>query len=235
MTRRFFVIALCALLVPPALLGCRRQRSRTVPTESGSAPAGRGVDPASVVATSPDAETLAVAPPLPSAPAPDWKVYRGEGFELRYPPEATVGPDTSFPTGLPGIGIRGPRIALRSSNPDIGTHTGPAYALVISTFANPANRPLEAWVDSVRAVRNAHPMDPDSLDFLAPPDTATIAGHRVLTLSPFCGDCQSEEAYVAGPGRVLVASKLYDLSIPGDERAQWRLYDAILSTLRWTE
>jgi len=180
-------------------------------------------------------DTLTAAPQIPSEPGAGWKVFRGDGFTLRYPSDAVLVADTSYPARLAGIAIRGPEITLQSPGKGIGAHTGPSYQLVISSFPNAAGRSAEAWVDSVRRERNNHDMSDDSMAFVRPPVTARVAGLRVLELVPFCGDCQPEEIYFVAPRRIVVVSKLYDLSIPGEQTAQSRLYDAIVSTFRWVE
>jgi hypothetical protein len=192
----------------------------------------RGPDTSTAPAV-PSAQRPVVVAALPVTPTPDWKVYRGGGFTLRYPAEASLVPSSSHPEGLPGMAIQGPDVTVRQPGPEGGERTGPAYSLLISEFPNLGGRSPAEWVDSVRRARNAGEQDADDVDFLGPPDTVAVGTGPALRLYPFCGDCEPEEVYVVGPRRTVVFSILYDISIPGDRAAQGRLYDAILSTIRW--
>ena len=158
--------------------------------------------------------------------------FRGEGFTLRYPPDAVIDSARSHPGGIPGLEIRGPRIHV-PVDPNRGPSDGPAYRLGIASFANPTSMTPEAWVDSVRRKANDHPMDVDSLGFLSAPDTVAFGAVRALRLQPYCGDCSPEELYLAAPHRRVLLSYVFDISIPGDQEAQRRLYAAIISTFQW--
>ena len=92
---------------------------------------------------------------------------------------------------------------------------------------------VEQWVDSIRRVRNDHDMDSDSLGFLEPPDTIAVNRLHGLRLRPFCGDCASEEIYLANGKQTVVLSYVYDIGFPGDREAQRKLYQAMLSTFAW--
>lgn len=181
-------------------------------------------------ATRDSAATQSASVTLPSAPQPGWRTFEGDGFTLRYPPDAVV------ERGPAGVGdtatIRGPRIHV-PVDPDAGPSDGPAYQLRVESFPNPASVTAEAWVDSIRTAANAHEMDPDSLGFLSPPDTVTFGSVRALRLEPFCGDCAPEELYLAAPRRRVLLSYVFDISYPGDRDAQRRLYEAIVSTFSW--
>lgn len=184
-------------------------------------PAERAADTATTVATP--------APPgsgqPPSAPQPDWRTFQGAGFTLRVPPGTTERSGASHPNDQPGTMLEGPRI---------GGSVGPSWRLTVATYANVGGTPLTTWVDSVRQASNAASAgDPDSLAWLAPPDTLTIGGGaRALRLQPFCGDCEAYELYTAVPGRIVMFGIVYDIGIPGDHEQQRRLYEAILSTFR---
>lgn len=176
-------------------------------------------------------------PPQSPSTAPvsitaNWRTFDGESFTLRYPPDATLATAESHPAGRPGTAIRGPVIHVPVS-PDVGPSDGPAYQLVVSELPNPSNRSTEQWVDSVRKEENAQEMDQDSLGFLHAPDTLTVNGSRALRLEPFCGDCEPEEIYIAGPGHTVVISYVFDVSFPGDRDVQRRLYSTILNTFAW--
>ena len=87
-------------------------------------------------------------------------------------------------------------------------------------------------MDSIRKGAN-HELQPDSVDYLAPPDTVSVNGVKALRLQPFCGDCAPEEVYLAGRTHTVVLSYVFDIGFPGDRRAQGRLYTAIMSTFMW--
>jgi len=169
---------------------------------------------------------------LPSAAESSWLTFRGDGFTLRYPPDAIIDSARSHPGDVPGLEIRGPRIHL-PVDPNRGPSDGPAYRLWVASFPNLASVTTEVWVDSVRRKANDHPMDADSLGYLAAPDTVTFGAVRALRLQPFCGDCSPEELYLAAPHRLVLLSYVFDVSIPGDRDAQQRLYAAIISTFQW--
>jgi hypothetical protein len=174
-------------------------------------------------------------PTLPSAPFADWVTLRGDGFTLRYPPEATLQADSTFPDALPGTAIRGPMIVVRSPDVEVGTHTGPAYQMLVVSAPNPAGTSVQRWVDSVRRARNARVGDdPDTLAQHGPPVAVSVGDERALMLLPFCGDCEVMELYLASRDRRVLVSMVYDLSIPGDRESQRQLYEAILGTFRWT-
>lgn len=168
---------------------------------------------------------------VPGTVGSDWLTYQGDGFSIRYPREATLVRAESHPSAMPGMAIQGPRIHVEVP-PNVGPSDGPAYRLIVSSFPNPRGWSAEQWVDSLRREANSRPMDPDSLGYLAAPDTAVLATVRALRLQPFCGDCQPEELYVATPRRMIVVSYIFDISVPGDREAQRRLYRAVVSTLR---
>ncbi|HEX6537330.1 MAG TPA: hypothetical protein VF041_22300 [Gemmatimonadaceae bacterium] len=218
---RILVFALCVLVG-----ACVQDRHAPRDTARGSGATSASAPSAAVGG-------LAGAAALPSAPRADWVTYRGEGFTLRYPPNAILRPGRSHPSDIPGIAIQGPRIHVPVP-PDQGPSDGPAYELQVASFPNPAGVSAEAWVDSIRGARNAHEMDPDSLDYLGPADTVTFGSVRALRLQPYCGDCESVELYLASPRRRIIASYIGDISFPGDRDAQRRLYAAILSTFQWT-
>lgn len=176
-----------------------------------------------------------VPPPLPAAPLPDWATLRGDGFTLRYPPEATLHPVTTFPDDLPATAIRGPVVVVRSADAHVGTHTGPAYQLMVASAPDPGVRPVARWVDSVRTARDRRARDAgDTLALHGPAVPMTVAGEQGLMLVPFCGDCEVVEVYLASGQRRVLVSMVYDLAIPGDRESQRRLYEAILGTFRWT-
>ena len=134
---------------------------------------------------------------------------------------------TSHPNELRGTAIHGPVVV------DSTGARGPAWRIVVVTAANPEQVPLTQWVDSVRAEQNAASAeDPDSLAWLAAPDTVQVGTERGLRLQPFCGDCEAYETYTAVRGRVVVFAIIYDISVPGDRDEQQALYDAILGTFR---
>jgi hypothetical protein len=169
---------------------------------------------------------------LPAAHRDDWRTFQGDGFSLRYPPDATVGPGHSHPSDIAGQRITGPRIHI-PVDPNKGPSDGPAYRLDIASFPNPSHTTDEQWVDSVRSASNSHP-DADSSDFVAPPDTVTFGNVRALVLEPYCGDCEAKELYLASSERRVMLSYVFDISVPGDREAQRRLYQAIVSTFRWS-
>lgn len=216
----FRYLVVLAFITP---LACAEKESRRADSQ-------RGGEARVETLTRPDS----APPPLPASPQSNWQEYHADGFTLRYPNEAVLAADSSHPMRIAGTAIRGPVVAVRSRSADIGTHTGPAYQLIVSSSPNPGGTLVDAWVDSVRAARNREiGDDPDSTMYFTPPDTARVGAERALVLQPPCGDCQAEEFYIVSPRRRVLISILYDLSIPGDHEAQKRLYDAVLSTFRW--
>lgn len=169
--------------------------------------------------------------PMPTQPTQEWLTYRGEGFTLRYPPDAVLAPGRSHPNDYPGTMISGPRIHV-PVDPERGPSDGPAWMLHVASFANPGTRSTEAWVDSIRDA-NAEMIDDDSLVAIPPPDTVSFGTVRALHLQPFCGDCEPHELYLASPRRRVILSYIGDASIPGDREAQRRVYAAIVSTFQW--
>ena len=162
-----------------------------------------------------------------SAPEPTWRTFQGDGFTLRIPGTATTDTATSHPNDIAGIGIEGAVVR------DSAGQAGPAWKLVVAAQPNPRHVPLEQWVDSVRQERNtASAGDPDSLAWLAAPETITVGDQRALRLQPFCGDCEAYELYTAVPGRIVVIAIIYDISIPGDRDQQKAMYRAILASFR---
>lgn len=200
------------------------------PGEPGRTVRARPAAPSPRTATRPDS-----APPtLPSGPTPRWREFRGEGFTLRYPEEATLAPVPAGPDGVAVTAIRGPTVAVRSPHEHIGTKTGPAYEMTIADNPNPGSASVDAWVDSIRHANNAQIReDADRFTELAAPAIIRVGHERALRLEPFCGDCQAEEIYLTNPRRRVLISIVYDFSIPGSRDAQRRLYEAILSTFRW--
>ena len=206
--RRFSPILLLAL-------GCRTEHAR----------ANRRPDS--------DSPVQQAAKVVPDAVGPDWRTYRGDGFELRYPQQATLVRTESHPNSMPATAIEGPTIHVPVP-PDVGPSDGPAYRFLVSSFPNPHQWSAEQWTDSLRREANRGPMDPDSLSYLGAPDTVVLGTVRALRLRPFCGDCEPEELYVATPRRMVVLSYIFDISVPGDREAQRRLYRVIAGTLRQT-
>jgi hypothetical protein len=208
--------------------------------DSSSRAATPGADSASLASTS----TLEQAPtpaaadsvhegllPLPVAADSSWREYKGPGFSFRYPPAArlAVARDTAT--------VRGPTVRLANPNPDIGTRTGPGYVFSLTWHPNPRGLTTAAWVDSLRAETNGRipPDDPDSLAFLSPPDSVSLAEGLIgLRLEPFCGDCSIQEVYVVGPRMAVVMISGWSIDTPGEQQAQYRLYDAIHRTFKWS-
>ena len=219
------------LLLTFTALGCDADR-RPV-RQPGRAPvANHEATPASV-GTSPTGDSVHEGLlPLPAAADSTWREWRGPGFVLRYPPAARI--ELHADTAV----IRGPTVRATHPNAEIGTRVGPSYELVVTWWSNPRGLTTAAWVDSVRAEANAQMPadDPDSLGYLGPPDTLVLEdGARALRLQPFCGDCAVSDVYVARPQRVVLMESTWDISIPGDQRTQDRLYDAIRRTFRWAK
>ena len=171
---------------------------------------------------------------LPTRAEANWLRYEAETFTLRYPPSASLRNTLPHPSDLPGTAIVGPQIHIPIP-PAQGPSDGSAYQLIVSAFPNPSGESVEQWVDSVRREANSHEMDADSLGFLAPPETLTVNGLHALRLQPFCGDCATEEVYIAGRRQTVVLSYVFDISFPGDPEAQRRLYSAILNTFSWKQ
>ena len=167
--------------------------------------------------------------PLPEAADSTWQEFQGAGFAFRYPPGAHLQRrgDT--------LVVSGPHVRAANPNPDVGVVTGPSYMFRLAWAPNRGERSTSAWVDSLRADANAGlAEDPDSLGFLAPPDTVWLADNTLaLSLEPFCGDCSVTEVYVASPSTRVVMYYGWDISVPGHQRAQYRLYDAMRRTFRW--
>jgi hypothetical protein len=223
-----FIAATCAFL----LVACSGARTHST-SDSGASPLPLAAAESTVVRQAATGQGRGSSPaPLPSAPQPNWITFKGEGFTLRYPPDAIIDSARSHPSDVPGLEIRGPRIHVRV-DPNRRPSDGPTYRLWIASFPNPAKVTAGAWVDSVRRKANDHSIDADSLDFLAVPDTVTFGAVRALRLEPFCGDCQPEELYLAAPHRRVLLSYMFDISIPGDQGSQRRLYAAIVSTFQW--
>ena len=168
---------------------------------------------------------------LVSASTRDWKHYAGDGFSLRYPSNASLHPANSHPSNLPGMAIRGSVDVPPTEN--AAPLNRPSFELVVSVFPNPAGRTAEQWVDSVRRTWNRN-LQPDSLEFLGPPDTVTVNGVVGLRLRPFCGDCAPEEIYLTDPKHTAVLSYVFDdVGLPEDRETQRKLYHAILNTFVW--
>jgi hypothetical protein len=161
----------------------------------------------------------------------DWKSYNGDGFSLRYPAHASLFPAKSHPSNYSGIAIRGSNIDAENLNG--GSSDERAFSLIVSAFPNPAGRTTEQWVDSVRQFWNRE-LQPDSLEFLEPPDTVVVNGLKGLRLRPFCGDCAPEEIYVTDSKHAVVLSYVFDDTRSSlDLERQRKLYQAILSTFAW--
>jgi len=168
---------------------------------------------------------------LAPASTQDWKRYDGDGFSLRYPSNASLHPARSHPSNFPGTAIRGSIDAPPTEN--AGRLNGPSFELIVSVFPNPAGRTAEQWVDSVRRAWNRD-LQPDSLEFLGPPDTVGVNGLPALRLRPFCGDCAPEEIYLTDAKHTAVLSYVIDdASVPRDRETQRNLYEAILNTFVW--
>lgn len=162
-----------------------------------------------------------------SVPQSEWRTFQGDGFTLKIPLAATTDTATSHSTDIVGIGITGPMVRNGTGQ------GGPAWKLVIASQPNRRNLSLDQWVDSVRNERNAASAgDPDSLAWMAAPDTMSVGEQRALRLQPFCGDCEAYEIYAAVPARIVVVAIIYDISIPGDREQQRAMYHAILATFR---
>lgn len=171
---------------------------------------------------------------LPTTAAPDWPTFEAGAFTIQYPRNAKLIEARSHPSDLPGTGILGPQIHLPVA-PDVGPSDGAAYQLVISSFPNPGKFSTQQWVESIRRRANSAPMDADSLTFLRAPDTVAVGAYQFLRLRPFCGDCGSEELYLAHGDRTAVLSYIFDISLPGDRDQQRKTYLAMLKTLRWKQ
>ena len=229
MTRSASVLTVFLALAP--VTACERPpRTGTSAADSGRVAAGLALADSAREQTAPDAVHEGLLP-LPDAADSTWREYRGPGFTFRYPPAARleVARDT--------ITVRGPTVREEHPNPDIGTRTGPAYVFSLTWRPNSRELTTESWVDSIRAETNGRiaPDDPDSLTFLSPPDSVSLAeGLTGLRLEPFCGDCSIQEVYVAAPHLAVVMISGWSIDTPGDQRTQYRLYDAIHRTFRWS-
>lgn len=192
---------------------------------------------ASACSAEPRGERIDASPPqpvplsvaLPDSVSADWRVFSGNGFQLRHPPNATVAPGRSHPNNWQGTAIRGPVVHLEAP-PDYGPSDGPAYELVVAVARKAISQSLETWVDSLIASRNAL-LDPDWR--LGAPDSVRVGASYGLQLRPACGDCDPYEVYVARGEVVVVLSYYFDPSFPGDRARQHAVYRLILSTLDW--
>jgi len=175
-------------------------------------------------------------PALPDSVTADWLTYHGDGFTIRYPKEATLARAASDPREreLPGMEVKGPT----THAPRFGPTDGPAYRLLIASVPNPHGWSAEQWIDSLRSEALT---DPDSSaqlrGELTPPDTVMLGTTRALhRQANYCGDCEPHQLYVATPKRMIVVYYvLFDFETRGDPKAQARLYQAIVSTLRPSE
>ena len=113
-----------------------------------------------------------------------WMTWAGYHLSFQTPPGATITPDTSRFSGLSGAQI----------SAFVGGGDVPDFRVHVSAIAVRDDRPLQTWLDSVRARRNGV-LDRE-LAQLGPARPRKVGALAGLRLIPFCGDCEASEVYV---------------------------------------